>query len=199
VSRDFIDEKVVLDPRIYLSLATVTMGSRPAVTSTLCQKYRYHAKIYVMEKEDRNNYFETPSYQAHKQQRFWQILFPVGLFSVLMLVGLVFLIVRNGQFRPGISEVGGAATVIVILPVLFIALLQLVILGALIYGLYKLKLLIPRAGLKVLEGFEKARWHIRKGADISLQPIFTINENSEKTKQVLRSLQARLFDKRKMI
>lgn len=152
-----------------------------------------------MENEDHHNYFETPASQAHKQQRFWQILFPVGLVSVLLLVGLVFLIVRNGQFRPGITEVGGAATVLVILPMLFIALLQLVILGAIVFGLSKLKPLIPRAGLKILQGFEKARWHIRKGADISLQPIFTINENRVKAKQVLRSLQSRLFDKRNKI
>lgn len=149
-----------------------------------------------MEAKESTAYFETPAAKAHKQQRFWQIILPVVLFSALMLAGLVFLIIRNGRFSPGVAEVSGAATVLVILPVLFIALINLAILIAIIYGLTKLKPVIPPAGLKVLQFMEKARWNIRKGADISVQPILGLNQNSEKVKQVVRSLNNRLFEKR---
>jgi len=149
-----------------------------------------------MEKEESNNYFETPAAQQHKKQRFWQIIFPVALFSALLLTGLVFLIVRNGRFSPGITEVSGVATVLIVLPVLLIALIKLIILVALIYGLTKLKSFIPGASLKILQTLEKARWHIHKGADMSVQPILSLNQNSEKAKQLLRSLNKRLFEKR---
>ncbi len=149
-----------------------------------------------MEAKESSTYFETPTAKAHKQQRFWQIIFPVISFSVLMLAGLVFLIIRNGRFSPGVAEVSGAATVLVILPVLFIALINLVILIAIIYGLTKLKPVIPSVGLKVLQFMETARWNIRKGADISVQPILGLNQNNEKVRQVVRSLNQRLFDKR---
>lgn len=149
-----------------------------------------------MQTKESSTYLETPAAKAHKQQRFWQVIFPVISISVLMLAGLIFLIVRNGRFSPGVAEVSGAATVLVVLPVLFIALINLAILIAIIYGLTKLKPVIPRAGIKVLEFMEKARWSIRKGADISIQPILGLNQNSEKMKQVVRSLNNRLFEKR---
>ena len=147
-----------------------------------------------MGKKESDNYFETPAAKAHKQQRFWQIIFPVIVFSALMVAALVFLVVRNGRFSPGVAEVSGAATVLVILPVLFIALIFLVILIAIIYGLSKLKVVIPPAGLKVLQFLEKARWNIRKGADISVQPILSLRQNSERIKQVVRSLNTRLLE-----
>ena len=150
-----------------------------------------------MQQKESSSYFETPAAKAHKQQRFWQIIFPVVVFSVIMLAGLVFLIIRNGRYSPGISEISGAAAVLIILPVLFIALVNLVLLVGIIYGLVKLKPMIPPKGLKVLQFMENARWNIRKGADISVQPILSLRQNSEKTKQFVRSLKTRLFDKRK--
>jgi len=149
-----------------------------------------------MDQTENSHYFETQAAKTHEQERFWQILLPVILFSVLLLAGLVFLIIRNGRFSPGVAEVSGAATVLVILPVLFFALIQLIILIAIIIGLTKLKALIPPAGIKVLQLLEKARWNIRKGADISVQPILSLNQNSEKVKQVARSLNTRLMAKR---
>ena len=149
-----------------------------------------------MEAKESSTYFETPTAKTHKQQRFWQIIFPGISFSVLMLAGLVFLIIRNGRFSPGVAEVSGAATVLVILPVLFIALINLVILIGIIYGLTKLKPVISSVGLRVLQFMETARWNIRKGADISVQPILGLNQNNEKVRQVVRSLNQRLFDKR---
>ncbi|MDD2521948.1 MAG: hypothetical protein PHW11_03910 [Anaerolineaceae bacterium] len=149
-----------------------------------------------MEQNETDSYFETPAVKAHKQQRTWQIIFPVVLVSILLLAGLVFLILRNGRFSPGLAEVSGAATVLVILPVLFGSLLFLAILAFIIYGLGKLKAVIPHAGLKVLQFMEKARWKIRKGADISVQPIVSLTQNSAKAKQVIQSLNARIFDKR---
>jgi hypothetical protein len=149
-----------------------------------------------METKESGSYFETPAAKAHKQQRFWQIIFPVVLFSALMLAGLVFLVIRNRRFSQGITEISGAAVVLVILPILLIALINLAILIGIIYGLSKLKPVIPPAGLKVLQFLEKARWHIRKGADISVQPILSLNQNSEKIKQAVRSLNTRLLEKR---
>lgn len=149
-----------------------------------------------MEQRETYSYFETPAVSVHKKQRTWQIIFPVVLESVLLLAGLIFLIARNGRFSPGISEISGAATVLIILPVLFTALIFLAILAAIIYGMVKLKAVIPTASLKVLQLMEKARWNIRKGADVSVQPILSLNQNSEKVKQVVRSLETRLFDKR---
>lgn len=149
-----------------------------------------------MEQNETDSYFETPAVKAHKQQRTWQIIFPVVLVSILLLAGLVFLILRNGRFSPGLAEVSGAAAVLVILPVLFGSLFFLAILAFIIYGLGKLKAVIPHAGLKVLQFMEKARWKIRKGADISVQPIVSLTQNSAKAKQVIQSLNARIFDKR---
>ncbi len=84
------------------------------------------------------------------------------------------------------------------LPFFVLSLIKLVILIGIIYGLTKLKPLIPVAGITVLQAFEKARWYLRKAADMSVQPILSLREGgAHKLSQVKRSLELRFLDKGK--
>ncbi|NLB71409.1 MAG: hypothetical protein GX797_05330 [Chloroflexi bacterium] len=149
-----------------------------------------------METKDSNNYFETPAIKAHKQQRTWQILLPILAAGFIVLLVMVWLILMNGRINPDISDLAGVSVVLLSLPFFLLALIKLIVLVGIIFGLSKLKPLVPKAGISVLQAFEKARWHIRKGADISVQPILGWNQNREKAKQVFESLHTRLIDKR---
>ena len=139
----------------------------------------------------------TPAVKSHQKQRFWQIIVPVVLISLLLLAGLVWLILTGGTQTLSLSNLSGAALVLLALPFFLITLVTLVILAGIIFGLSKLKAVIPQAGLTVLQIFEKIRWYMRKGADISVQPLLIFNQNSEKFKEAFRSLNTRLLDKGK--
>jgi len=149
-----------------------------------------------MQNKESENYFEKPVFKAHKQQRTWQILFPVIFAGLIVLLIMVWLIAFDGRIHPDINNLAGVSVVLLSLPFFLFALVKLVLLVGMIYGLAKLKPLIPKAGTKILQAFETARWHIRKGADISVQPVLSLNQTSEKAKQVVRSFNNKLIKRR---
>ena len=141
-------------------------------------------------------FLETPASAQHKKERFWQIIFPIAVVSVLFLTALIFLISRDGEFYPGISDFGASAAILVILPILPILLVNLAIICALIYGMVKLREAVRPLGSRLLKGLESARWKISNISDASIQPLLAINEKAEMTSQAFRSLNKRLNDKR---
>ena len=149
-----------------------------------------------MSKNEKEAFLNTPASAQHKKERFWQIIFPIAVVSVLFLTALIFLISRDGEFYPGLSDFGASAAILVILPVLLIALINLAIIIALIYGMVKLRGAVRPLGSRILKGLESARWKINKFSDASIQPLMTINEKAEMTNQAFRSLNKRLNDKR---
>jgi len=117
--------------------------------------------------------------------------------GMLLLGIMVYLAVFNHRISPSLEILAGVSVVILSLPFFLFALLKLAVLIGMIYGVGKLEPLVPAAGQRVLQLFEKARWHLRKGADISVQPILGLRETAHKLGQVKRSLQVRLMDKGK--
>lgn len=145
---------------------------------------------------EKEAFLETPASAQHKKERFWQIIFPIAVVSVVLLTALVFLISRDAGYTPGISNFAASATILVILPVLLIALINLAIIIALIYGMVKLRGAVRPLGSRLLKGLESARWKISNISDASIQPLLAINEKAEMTSQAFRSLNKRLNDKR---
>ena len=141
-------------------------------------------------------FLETPASAQHKKERFWQIFVPIGVIFVVLLTALIFLISRDGEFAPGISNFAASATILVILPVLLIALINLAIIIALIYGMVKLRGAVRPLGSRLLMGLENARWKISNFSDASARALMAINEKAEMTNQAFRSLNKRLNDKR---
>jgi hypothetical protein len=87
-----------------------------------------------------------PSYQRHKQQRFWQIALPVGLAVLLMAVvlALVILTASRGDPNAQVSVWADTSMILLLLPVILVAVLAAVVLFGLIYLLAKLLNVLPR-------------------------------------------------------
>ena len=149
-----------------------------------------------MSKKEQEAFLETAASAKHKKERIWQIFVPIGVICVVLLTALIFLISRDQGFKPGISEFAASAAILVILPVLLIALINLAIIIALLYGMVKLRGAVRPLGSRLLKGLENARWNISKFADASARVLMTINEKAEMTNQAFRSLNKRLNDKR---
>ena len=150
-----------------------------------------------MEQKQSPAYFETPSHIAHERERFRYILLPVIIAGVLLLLLMTYLAVFSHRISPDLEVLSGVSVVFLSLPFFVLSLIKLAILIAIIYGLTKLKPLIPVAGMAILQAFEKARWHLRKAADTSVAPIISLREGAHKLSQVKRSLELRFLDKGK--
>jgi ABC-type dipeptide/oligopeptide/nickel transport system permease component len=150
-----------------------------------------------MEQKQNPAYFETPSQVAHRRERFRYILLPMIIAGVLLLLLMTYLAVFNNRIKPDLEVLSGVSVVFLSLPFFVLSLIKLVILIGIIYGLTKLRPLIPVAGITVLQAFEKARWYLRKAADMSVQPILSLREGAHKLSQVKRSLELRFLDKGK--
>ncbi len=151
----------------------------------------------LMEQKQNPAYFETPSQVAHRRERFRYILLPMIIVGVLLLLLMTYLAVFNNRIKPDLEVLSGVSVVFLSLPFFVLSLIKLAILIGIIYGLTKLKPLIPVAGMTVLQAFEKARWHLRKAADTSVAPIISLREGAHKLSQVKRSLELRFLDKGK--
>ena len=104
-------------------------------------------------------YFETPSRSA--QARAVSVYpLPMIIAGVLLLLLMTYLAVFNNWIEPSLEVLSGYR--LFSLPFFLLSLIKLAILIGIIYGLTKLKPLIPVAGMTVLQAFEKARWYLRK-------------------------------------
>ncbi|PJH76446.1 MAG: hypothetical protein CO064_01240, partial [Anaerolineae bacterium CG_4_9_14_0_8_um_filter_58_9] len=84
--------------------------------------------------------FESPTVQAHKRQRFWQILAPMMLVILLALIAGGFTLAANpSQTRPGAD----VAVIWLVAPLMLFALLCMAVLGGMIYAIARLTQIAP--------------------------------------------------------
>lgn len=129
--------------------------------------------------------------QKHKQQKFWQILFPIILATLLVVTAMVWVILGSTQNAAGTAALSQAATVVVVLPWFLIFLVGLVLIVGLIYGLGKLHGVIPGATQVVMSYLLKAKDYMTIGADATTKPIMTLQKLSAQAEQAVTSFTER--------
>ena len=89
------------------------------------------------------------SFQLHRQQRFWQILAPIIVGSVLALAVMAWVVLSAAGVSSGVNVSQGAdtATIWILLPLMFTAVLFVIVLLGLMIGMARL--------LKVLPGYSR--------------------------------------------
>lgn len=115
--------------------------------------------------------FERASIQDHKQQRFWQIILPIVLFSALIAVagGLtVFAGAESDRLWADISIIW------LLLPVLVISLILLALLAGSVYLMARLLAVTPNFTRKVQNLFHRIEKGTRKAADSAVKPVLWI-------------------------
>ena len=76
--------------------------------------------------------------RMHRQQRFWQIIFPVSIVGVALVGGMVYLLLTAGTAEEDMTGLAQTTTIILTLPLLLMLLPILMITIALIILLDKL-------------------------------------------------------------
>jgi len=112
--------------------------------------------------------FESYSVRVHRRQFIWQILVPFLLVTVLVVVGAV-LIALGG---PVLTDPWRDVSIIwLVFPMLFLALVLLIVLGVLVYALSRIKKATPRVTAKVQHFFMRVNAGSRTVADKTVQPV----------------------------
>jgi uncharacterized BrkB/YihY/UPF0761 family membrane protein len=96
---------------------------------------------YIVNMDDR----DRPSYRKHRQQRFWQIIVPIGAGILLVVAVMTLTILTATRGDPGAQISGWADTSMIwlILPILLVAVVIVLLLIAMIYLLAKTLKVLP--------------------------------------------------------
>jgi len=125
----------------------------------------------------------SKSVKRHRKQRFWQILLPIGVISLIIVAGIVLIIVFGIKDTLSLSQLSDTALIWLIAPGLFFALITVVILGGLIYGIAKLTGILPRYTGMAQHYVGLVPVEARKWLDKAVMPILAIESTGAKIRK----------------
>jgi hypothetical protein len=111
---------------------------------------------------------DRPTVRAHKRQFAWQILVPFLVMAGLIITGAV-LVVTGETSRTGTWA--DVSVIWILVPTLLFALMFLVIIITIIYGMIKLLQILPRYTGKTQDIFAQVSAGTRKAADGATKPF----------------------------
>ncbi|OGO26621.1 MAG: hypothetical protein A2136_09065 [Chloroflexi bacterium RBG_16_54_11] len=132
------------------------------------------------------------THAEHRREVFWQITLPLVLGLLLVLAAVEAIFFSALQPVTDVSRWAGVSLMWLILPLLFLALLFLVILVGLIYAISMLLRLIPGYAYKAQFYFTLAQDKLRQISDALVEPVLKIDSLVAS----LRYLRARRFWRR---
>lgn len=126
---------------------------------------------------------KTTSYLAYKRALRWQIIIPMIVITLLFVAASIATAMRESGI---VSQWADVSTVWLLIPVLIFAIVNILILGGLIYGLAKLIDITP-TGTQKLQGYIRLIGKkIKTLADSAAKPIFKIEGFSASLRRIFR-------------
>ena len=110
----------------------------------------------------------TVSYRAHKRANFWQIIFPMIVVFLLFVTVSVTVATRSNEVA---SQWADVSTVWLLIPVIIFAIIIMVIMGGLIYGLARLIDITPKGTQKLYGFIRLVGKKIESLADSAAKPV----------------------------
>ncbi len=129
--------------------------------------------------------FDRPSLRNYRRQRFWQIILPILLFSLLIGVAGGFTIIADGELNRLWADV---SIIWIVLPLLFLALFLLAILIGMIYLLHKMTKGTPRVTRKIQTIFTRIEQETCRISNTSVKPVLWINQFQSGSKSLMRRI-----------
>jgi hypothetical protein len=119
----------------------------------------------------------------YRRQRFWQIILPIVLVSLLVVVAGGITISVEADLNRLWADI---SIIWLVLPVLLIALLFLIILIGMIYLMYKLTNGLPRLTRKAQNIFIRIEQETCRGSNSVAKPVIWIHQFQSGLKRMLR-------------
>jgi hypothetical protein len=115
------------------------------------------------------------SYRRHRKQRTTQILLPIILAAILCLAMMVLVNIATFANNGDVGRWAAISTMWIAIPVCAMGFAFLLILGGLVYLMGRLLGVAPTYTGKAQDFVHKLAIRIRRAADMTVKPIFSIN------------------------
>jgi len=116
---------------------------------------------------------ESPTMRMHKRQQVWQIFVPFAIITAILLT-LALLLVTGSQ--PQTHLWANISLIWLLAPMLILALLLIVLLGAMVYGMARLLDRLPIFTHRAQGLAEQAAAGVRRAADEVVQPFIWLEQ-----------------------
>jgi uncharacterized membrane protein YjgN (DUF898 family) len=126
---------------------------------------------------------DSPSVRNHKSQLAWQILVPLLLVAVLIIAAAVLVVNSTGSASSTWADI---ATIWLIAPMLVFALVFVILLGFLIYGIARLLQVTPRFTGKVQNLFFQVSGWKRGFSNAASRPVVWVHQAGAILKSIFR-------------
>ncbi|MEE9599443.1 MAG: hypothetical protein V3V66_03185 [Anaerolineales bacterium] len=100
---------------------------------------------------------------------FWQIIFPAIIGAIVILLICVWVVIGVGAGN--ITRFAELSTVLLVIPVLFLLLIAMFVLGASLYLVVRLMQGLPSITSRILEFLEKIREVVERISDVVVKPV----------------------------
>lgn len=115
------------------------------------------------------------SYMKHRRDRAWKIILPVMLSAVFCIAMIV--LINIATFRNGgdVARWAAVSTIWIVVPIMIGMLIFFLLLGGLVYLMYRLLNITPTYTGLAQDYVHKAAIYIKRGADAAVKPIINLN------------------------
>ena len=107
--------------------------------------------------------------QSPAGSSFWQIIFPTLVGTILFLLICIWLVF--GTEIGNITRFAELSTIFLVIPVLFFSLINLIILGGLVYLVAQLILKVPPITSQILDFLNRVRDGVKKFSEMIVKPV----------------------------
>ena len=125
------------------------------------------------------------SYRRHRKQRTSQIILPMILAAILFIVGVGLLYVATFRDNGDVGRWAAMSTMWILIPVCITGLVLLVVVLGLVYLMGRLLGIAPTYTGKAQDFVHKLAIRIRRVADKTFKPVFSINGFGATIKAIL--------------
>jgi hypothetical protein len=116
----------------------------------------------------------SPTLRSHKRQVIWQIVLPLVLLAALLMTAAGFVVAGNGGADTGLWR--DVSLIWFLIPGLGLALVLLVVLGAAIYGLFRLKKAAPTLTARLQKLAVRGAGGARRISDGAVSPFLLLKQ-----------------------
>lgn len=124
----------------------------------------------------------------HRQERFWQIIFPLLIASILIFAAFVYLLASESNSSETIAGLGQTATVLLTLPILLLMLVTLILVIVFIWLISRLMGWIPNVSKSALDFMKNMQTSVTKITTIVVKPILLINQKTAEVQRLVNCL-----------
>jgi hypothetical protein len=115
------------------------------------------------------------SYQKHRKDLMWKIIFPVLLSSVLCIGLIVLIYISTFSAGGDVQRWADISTMWIAVPTMIGMLIVFALLGGIIYLLAKLLNISPKYTVMAQDFFHLIQSYVKRGADAVAKPVITID------------------------